>query len=340
LPSLDPPFGAIPDSPEELSVTWLASVLSRFGFSSAIDAVEFGSTEGTSLTSEVLRVVPRFRDETTGVAPALLWKRSAGEPARRETFAQGYATEVAFYREVAAGLGGVTPRCFCAAFDEGSAAHVLLLEDLSPAVPADLGAGLSAEQVRGVLGELARVHAIGWGEMGDGRSSHRELASEPRGPLDGGSDVADGARTRRFREMGPALRAVLAGGPQTLIHGDVQPSNVVLAEGRRPRLVDWQCSRVDAPMRDVARLLVLGMTVEERRAHERDLVSGYLDALAELGVRYEAEVAAEGFRAASMLEWGSVVALHGQERWWDADTRLGVATLVERAAATFDDLVG
>jgi aminoglycoside phosphotransferase (APT) family kinase protein len=70
--------------------------------------------------------------------------------------------------------------------------------------------------------------------------------------------------------------------PHVVLHGDPHPGNVYLREDGAG-LLDWQAVRRGHPMRDVTYHLVLGMTVPDRRAHERDLLARYADALAAAG---------------------------------------------------------
>lgn len=51
------------------------------------------------------------------------------------------------------------------------------------------------------------------------------------------------------------------------------------------RLLDWQCVQVANYMQDPANLLVSGLTVEDRRRHDRDLVAHYVTNLRRFGVQ-------------------------------------------------------
>jgi aminoglycoside phosphotransferase (APT) family kinase protein len=348
MPSLDPPGGVIPTVPEELTATWLAAILTRHGFSAAIEAMEFRPFEANPLTSEMLRVVPRFQDETTGVTPPLLWKRSTDDLERRAAFSRGYAGEVAFYREVAPRVDVSVPRCFAAAYDEGSGAHVLLLEDLTPARQGDFVAGVPPERAEAVLRELARLHATQWSESVAPPSPERftrlrafveEWAPSSTPFLTEHVDQRAAERTRRYADEVADLFAALAAGPQALTHGDAHAANVLFPDSAdaRPYLVDWQGSGVDAPLRDVTRFLQLGLTIEDRRAHEDELLAGYLAQLDALGARYDGAAAARDYRTASMLQWGWAVVFFRHEPLWDRDTRAAMPVLVQRAAAAFDD---
>ncbi len=349
MPTLDPPFGVIPTTPDELTRTWLATILTRYGFSAAVEAIEFRSLGTSSLTSEMLRVVPRFQDETTGVTPALLWKRSANDQQRREAFERGYAAEVEFYREIAPRINVSVPRCFAAAYEQETGVHVLLLEDLTPSTPSDFVQGISPDEAEVVLREFARLHAAHWTHGAAPQGSTSDLAGhevfvEQHASLSTPyltEHVDDRAveRTRRYANEEAEHLATLATGPQTFIHGDAHPANVIssYSAAARPHLVDWQSSRLDAPLRDVARFLVLALTIEDRRAHEQELLSSYLDQLRENGASYDAPAAARDYRIASMLEWGWAVAFVRHQSIWDLDTRATMPTIVKRIAAAFDD---
>jgi len=71
-------------------------------------------------------------------------------------------------------------------------------------------------------------------------------------------------------------------GPATYIHGDTHIGNVFLdSDGARDRVgfLDWGLSRVSTHLRDVSYFLTMSVDVEDRRANERELLQGYLDAL-------------------------------------------------------------
>ena len=348
MPSLDPPGGVIPTTTAELTPTWLATVLTRHGFSAAVESIDFRPIEASPLTSELLRVVPRFQDETTGVAPPLLWKRSSDDPARRAAFQRGYAAEVHFYREIAPTVEVSAPRCFAAAYDDSSGDHVLLIEDLSPGVPGSLIDGVSPDQASRVLTELALLHSSGWTVPSSPKRpehfAHLRPFVERYEPVSTPylSDAVDdraGDRTRRYAAEVGELFSSLSAGPQTRVHGDAHPGNVIFAASRRgrPFLVDWQGSSMDAPLRDVARFLQLGLTIDDRRRHEEALLAGYRAQLSANGADYDPEAATRDYLIASQLQWGWAVIFFRLESTWDAATRAAMPALVRRAAAAFDD---
>ena len=67
-----------------------------------------------------------------------------------------------------------------------------------------------------------------------------------------------------------------------MIHGDPHIGNLFDDHGRTGFL-DWGIINVGAPMRDAGYFLTMAMAIEDRRAHERDLLRHYLDARAAVG---------------------------------------------------------
>ena len=73
-----------------------------------------------------------------------------------------------------------------------------------------------------------------------------------------------------------ALQALWRDGPATVVHGDPHLGNLFDDHGRTGFL-DWGLIKVSTPMRDVSYFLTLGLDIDDRREHERDLIRHYLD---------------------------------------------------------------
>lgn len=72
--------------------------------------------------------------------------------------------------------------------------------------------------------------------------------------------------------------------PKTLIHGDVHLKNWYHSNSGAMGLSDWQITAFGHWSRDLIYTITTALTVENRRALERDLVELYLDLMAERGV--------------------------------------------------------
>ena len=81
-----------------------------------------------------------------------------------------------------------------------------------------------------------------------------------------------------------ALMVDLRTRPIALLHGDSQGANLFFEADGRPGYLDWQHCMLGHWGFDLAGFLITAVTVEDRRAHERDLLAGYLEALRRAGV--------------------------------------------------------
>lgn len=66
-------------------------------------------------------------------------------------------------------------------------------------------------------------------------------------------------------------------------HGDAHLGNTYLDAHGQPAFLDWQCIHFAPPLHDAAYFLAGALTVADRRAHERELTTGYLGELARYG---------------------------------------------------------
>jgi aminoglycoside phosphotransferase (APT) family kinase protein len=85
-----------------------------------------------------------------------------------------------------------------------------------------------------------------------------------------------------YIDRSEALHALWQHGPSTVIHGDTHIGNLFDDHGRTGFL-DWGIINVSTPMRDVSYFLNMAMAVEDRRAHDRDLIRHYLACRTALG---------------------------------------------------------
>ena len=240
-----------------------------------------------------------------------------------------YLNEVRFYRDIRHELDIESPMAFASQFDRTTGRFGLLLEDLTERgarFPSALDP-VSLDEVRSVLGHLARLHAQFWNSP---RFAHD--LSWVATPVSGGmSDVFDligldliedqvsrhpfkadliaplGRSLPQMWELLWRVQTRHSRGPTTLLHGDPHLGNTYLLPASRGGLLDWQLMMQGSWAHDVTYLLVTALEPEVRRAHQDDLLLEYLDLLASGGV---AEVpspseAFEQYRMAAL--WGLVI---------------------------------
>jgi hypothetical protein len=68
-----------------------------------------------------------------------------------------------------------------------------------------------------------------------------------------------------------------------IAHGDAHVGNTYLSAGGAPSFIDWQMPCLAPWSSDVSYFVAGALSVEDRRAHERDLLKEYLAALAAAG---------------------------------------------------------
>ena len=266
--------GSLPRTLDGVDAALLTSLLGR-----RVDGTErLGGTEGTT---------DRARLALTGDGvPASVFVKTASHVPGTRLFG-GLASlgenEVRFYRDVRPGLQLEAPVAHAVAFDRATGRFLLVLEDLEArgARFADTLTPLSADQAAAALDTLRAVHAVPpppWAR----RNSDD--------PMLGAITAALGPLSRK---VDPSLQVPgaeqlltdyrrwardLDRWPSTLLHGDPHPGNTYLLEDR-VGFLDWQVVRRGPRLRDVTYLLVLGLTPEDRTAHERDLLRHYAPGL-------------------------------------------------------------
>jgi len=272
-----------------------------------VDMVE-AKTYGEQFVSTAGRVIVnvRYWPGSPGDLPTLLVVKV--ERGVDKILAPFYENEVNFYNRVRPRLDLETPRSFGAGFDAVSSDFAIVLEDLTlrgATFPSVLSP-VTLDNVRSILSQQAKLHARFWesprlrpgGDLA-WAGSHVEgkvaelmmVGAEPL--IQHEIDTVSFKRemVQRLRTTGPALRnGTLAlhrhqqSLPQTLVEGDMPIGNSYILPDGSGGLLDWQLTCRGHHMHDVSYLVTTALSVEDRRAHEQDLVRFYLDRLAVEGV--------------------------------------------------------
>jgi hypothetical protein len=279
---------AIPDTAADIDGPWLERALAPRYPGVSVSGVEI--IDRTEMTNSHARLAVTYRDDV-GAPSSMFCKLLPASEKRRDLIAQtGMGPrEVRFYNDIAPHTKLRVPSCFVALHDEADEAFILLIEDLiaSQCTISDGSIGLDPDAAALALEDLADLHV---------RFADRAVreAQAPWVPAPMESDYGsvmlqhslDKHRDRLtpcFAEHAelyiahrPALHARWHEGPHTVIHGDTHIGNLFL-DGNRTGFLDWGIINVSTPMRDVSYLMLMAMSIEDRRAHERDLLRHYLD---------------------------------------------------------------
>ena len=226
-----------------------------------------------------------------------------------------YANEVNVYAHLGDELPVNTPMCLGAYHDAPSSSFGLVLEDLRPrdaAFPSVLSK-TSVSDVRMLLDQFARLHAAYW----DSPRFANDLAwvhPHTSGPIHDLFNHQAGVpmlinwevQSQQFKrelvesleESTDSLLAKVAVAqqhqaslPTTFLHGDAHIGNTYsLPDGSRG-LLDWQLAARGFCMHDVSYTIITGLSVHDRRRHERELIEHYHHQLQLAGVKDAPSVA-------------------------------------------------
>jgi hypothetical protein len=215
--------------------------------------------------------------------------------------------EAYFYRDLAAAAGVRTLSSVYADVDPESRHGVVITEDVvaQGGVFLDGRSPYTPLQTALSLTELAQLHArtwmhpkwattpwlksrLGgaleaWGQAG----TVAKIGANLNGPNGRGVplELRDPQRlVDVYRAMVGSLGEAESTPAWCVIHGDPHLGNFYLDAGGRPCLLDWQLVQRGMWHVDVGYHIASTLTVEDRRASERDLLRHYLERLAELGV--------------------------------------------------------
>jgi aminoglycoside phosphotransferase (APT) family kinase protein len=290
----DPARPPLPSTPEAVDAAWLSRTMAARHPGIRVDHVEVTGVDEVTNTHVRLQVVYA---EPAGAPERLFCKLPPLDPARRELIARtGMGPrEARFYTELAPTLPFRVPRVSVALHDDRDGSFVLVMEDLEAAgctVP-DGTAGIAPDSAARALEDLAELHhrfqdparraalpwiptarpdpAYGAALLRQGLDHHRDRLSDEFAAL-----------AELYIARADDLQALWHRPPLAVIHGDPHIGNLFDDHGRTGFL-DWGILRVGAPMRDASYLLMMAMSIEDRRRHERDLLRHYLEARGALG---------------------------------------------------------
>lgn len=217
-----------------------------------------------------------------------------------------FQNEVEFYNRIRPELDIETPRALGGSFDAASSRYILLLEDISTKNPhfcSQLDT-VGVVEVQALLKILARLHArywesprftddLSWVQTQTEGSVEELLQGLSRQGTQ--AELAEHKYKRAFLEqLGMteeeifrsmiAMKRNRASMPQTLLHGDTHFGNSYRLPDGQAGLYDWQVFLRGFCMQDVSYAIVTALGIDQRRAHERELITFYRECLIAEGV--------------------------------------------------------
>jgi len=310
------------------------------GMMASIELVELDYDQGQGPASVVVKL-PAVIDSNRAVAEAF----------------DLYAREVLFYRDLAHLTPACTPKVFFADV-VGSSEFMLVLEDLSDYRLGDQLVGCSVDDARLAMVELGKLHASFWDKVQDGSydfipleipSTHGTTLREAAGPTwDAMLQVFPGlvpdeinAQRDRFLAAIERMQRWMVSDPITVAHGDFRMDNIFYGQKpghERVAAIDWQGTLRSKGIRDVGHLLSGSVNIEDRRAHERELVALWHRTLVEGGVTgYSAEQAWNDYLRTVLFQWTIVAVICGSLDASNERAHAWMSEYIKRSVATVAD---
>jgi hypothetical protein len=299
--ALDDP-SLVPGYASDIDAGWLGRLLDRLYPDIRVASVEV--RELTNGTSSRIRLHAEYEPGGGQTPPADLFVKTCfydNAFFEKNRLNRRVVSEGRFYSEVLPTLDVPAPRLHAFAADVAEGRFVLVLDDLQArgATWGHASSPIKPDAADVVLTHLAGLHARYWATpeivaMDWVPTPHHDPSPESRlrwirpgidrlllgraGPVP--TDMTDAEHLGRTLL---ALTAHISAGTITLLHGDPHLGNLAFLGSSEPVFTDWAVHRGHW-VYDVAYFLPSALTVDDRRAHERALLRGYLDRLAAAGV--------------------------------------------------------
>jgi hypothetical protein len=298
----------IPGSAAAITPAWLTEILRQHGAlgpEASVRSIEIEAlAAGVGFMGEVTRLRPVY--EPSGAGPAtLMAKIPTQSPEVRAMLAPArvFEREARFYQDVAPLVPGAVCGAHATAIDVGNDAYLLLLEDLAGLRMGDQRAGCSPDDAAATVEALAAFHARFWGAKELDQLSWMPACNDPTmkigemvyaaslpgfQALFGHAIHAENeSLVSRFGPNAPQLLDRLAAMPTTIAHFDFRLDNLFFDTepgGRGVVMIDFQASSKGGFAFDLGYFLSQSLSVEDRRAHEDDLLRAYHQRLVAGGV--------------------------------------------------------
>lgn len=349
----------LPRSPAEISPEWLTSVLCPGG----VRVVSVSRSQATAGTSSRQTLQLTYDPPgSEGRLPARLFVKSTSTLGQRLMLGLGglIDREPSFYEHIRPLLRIEAPRGYFGAVNPRTWHSIVLLEDVIHTRGATFwkpAFRLSRAQAEDLIENMASWHGHLWESPRLAGWRWLRTPGDQMGVIDSLLGLADRTRAgaRRARQVTPpslglrradlheGLRRSMhlaSAGPHTYLHGDLHVANTYLTRQGRIGVCDWQVGLRGSWAHDYGYLLATMLTVEDRRAWERELLAHYLDRLAAAGAPPPTpEAAWLAYRRSLFYPYFAWVYTLGRSRLQPAFQPEEVSlTMVGRIAAAIEDL--
>ena len=289
----------LPLSYDAITTEWLTDALCSAYPGAQVTGFSLGPVDSGSSNRRKIAVVYNEAGQAAGL-PVKLFCKATHDLANRIVLgiSGGAMGEVLFFNQVRPLLDIEAPVSCFAGYDPTNINSIVVLHDISDDVTSfcDHNTEMTRARAESQMALLASAHGQGYANSAVRAELDRIVtwpqfftktldfgmeAGSNKGFLDG-VDVIPASTFKRFDEVWPkTLQSVERHNslPLTLMHGDVHLKNWYIAGNGEMGLSDWQCVSRGHWSRDVCYAISSALTVENRRAWEKDLLRLYLDRL-------------------------------------------------------------
>ena len=286
----DRPFDAVPaDLATVLDPAWLSLALDDVGPGERVVAATVIGSSKTLAQKVRFTATIEARHGTTRDVDCCVKAHFDDRPGT-------LMTEAHVYRDLLPHAGVRSPRAHYTGIDDAHRRAMIIMDDLDADGATFLNAfdPYSVSLARDSLSQLARLHASTWGQsrwqdttwLGSSMDwmpsmfstdALQALLDDGRGP-DLAPSVRDAAALQRALQHNAQLPGTC------VIHGDTHSGNAFLDADGHAGWLDFQVTQWGHWSIDVSYHLGTVLDIEDRRAHEEDLLRHYLDELGSNGV--------------------------------------------------------
>ena len=340
---------SVPQGWDEITPEWMTSALTQHFPGVQVDNVQV--TLRDDGTNRRARLALSY---SAGSGPATVFAKAV-DPDHADLV----ALTSGLYHEPRLFASGVPlpldhPTVYTAIIDESRRDFLMIMEDVVArgADPRDSTRPMTVEQAAAGVRGLARLHSQYWGQRLTVNSAlewvepfvafegleyaplhiaHERLADSVP------AEIIALTGTELFVEVWARYIGSLSRSVPTLLHGDPHIGNTYVLPDESVGFLDWQMVRRGGYSLDLGYFLQGAVTIEDRRAAERDLLDEYRDALrlpaGEMPTRQDIWLHYRASVAHGLAIW--MATLSGGDAWQRSDICLAFA---QRYAAAFVDL--
>ncbi|MEM9202632.1 MAG: phosphotransferase [Actinomycetota bacterium] len=286
-------MGQIPTSIDDIDAAWMSNALGQ----PVAEVTHEQIGEGVGVSSAVYRATLTGAGLDTVIVklPAL-----AEEAVFTSAVLRMYIREVQFFENLASRSPIRVPAGHYGAVDLETSAFVQVMEDMGSMRMVDQNEGMTIDDAKRAIDELARWHAEWWGDA-DAAVERGDAVclSDPIYPavlpmvFAEGWEKVNAAMTvdpviakvgPGWSDWMPGALASLAGAPNTVIHGDYRADNILFDDDNGVVLLDFQLTGRGTASYDLAYFVTQSLAPDVAATHETALFNRWIDGLVSSGV--------------------------------------------------------